>query len=244
MIRMTLLLIALIPSVAVSAISIRFTVEDRPSFNLSFPQAPRLKFAIEKAIQTAQPNSPIFWAGAKVYRPNQATIQQEKKRVIHRLQQGLNGLSPAQQHGTRYLIRIIKTVPNAQVIHSPIDWDSLSLTPQDNPKLPRNYRITLPSMPQSVTIIGALDDPTQRIWQPYNQLSDYLRHSHTWHTPTDITLIQPTGEIQHIKLNHQVPPIAHLGPGGILFIPFQSSDFDQAPQLNHAIIHLLKNRPL
>ena len=244
MIRVFLLLMLLMSPTSKAEISLRFTIEDRPSFNLTFPQPPRLKDAIEKAIQQVSLNQPIFWAGAKIYRPNKSAINEEKYRVIGQLNKENRRFSPVQQHGIKYLIRALKQLPNATVIHSPIDWDSLSLGPKHNPKLPRYYRITLPSMPQYVTLIGAVNDPTQRVWKPYNSLSDYLRHTDTWHTPKEITLIQPTGEIQQITLHHQVPSLTHLGPGGILFVPFQSGDFDKAKQLNHDIIQLLKNRPL
>ncbi len=224
-------------------VPLRFTLENRPSFTLTFTHPPRLKTAIEQAIQAANPTYPIFWAGAKVYRLS-PHIQTEKQRIIARLQKQSGQLSPEKQHSVRYLIRMLQQLPNAQAIHSPIDWDGLSLGAQHNPKLPRSYRITLPSLPGSIAVVGALNDPIQRLWQAHRSPLDYLSHHETWHRLTNITLIQPTGEIQTVTLRHHRPSILHLGPGGLLFVPFQSTDFDKADQLNHDIIQLLKNRPL
>lgn len=207
---------------------------------MTFPEPPRLKHAIEQALSLAQPQQGIFWPNAKVYKPNDAHIIQLKQHVLGQLTNALTTLSQEKQNSVQQLITQIQHLPNAKAILQPIDWESLSLGNAHNPKLPRDYRVYLPNLPRSVEVLGALNLPSQTLWQPHAPIQRYLRYRHLWQKNAQLVLIQPTGEVQHISVSNED---VHLGPGGTLFVPFSNDDIPNAEPLNADIVQLLKNRP-
>ncbi|MCD8557699.1 MAG: capsule biosynthesis GfcC family protein [Shewanella xiamenensis] len=226
-----------------------------PQLQITYPSAIRVGQAVQDGLtQLPLYNQPtkneavaIYWLGASLLDiKNTAALEATRQQVLQQLatmgEQIDNGNYIAK---LSKLAQFLRTIKLGQRINQPLDLDLIRITDAYNPVIDGDFLLVLPPRPTTVTVVGAVAQTGEQLWQSRASSKDYLKHAGLLENAETsfVWIIQPDGNAIRQPIaywNYQAQDIA---PGATLFVEF-SSLFDGYANLNENIIELLKNRTL
>ncbi|HIF9202266.1 TPA: capsule biosynthesis GfcC family protein [Photobacterium damselae] len=138
---------------------------------------------------------------------------------------------------------------NQNVVHrrlwQNLDYDFVRLNIANNPQLQGSYQLVLPTTPNKVLVVGAVDTPTEVMWQPRISAAELLTQVNVIdeHNRSQISVIQPDGQIETHSIAYWNQNHKDIAPGATLYVHYEQA-FNLHRELNQFVIQLLQNRTL
>ncbi|WP_133178867.1 capsule biosynthesis GfcC family protein [Shewanella decolorationis] len=236
-------------------LSVSTSASNPPQLQITYPSAIRVGQAVQDGLTqlplynqvTKNEAIPIYWLGAALLdTKNTAALEVTRQQVLQQL-----ATMGEQADNANYIANLAKfaqflrNVKIGQRVNQPLDLDLIRITDAYNPVIDGDFLLVLPPRPTTITVVGAVAQTGEQVWQSRASSKDYLTRAGLLDNAGDsfVWIIQPDGKVikQPIAYwNHQAQDIA---PGAILFVEF-SALFNDHAKLNNNIIELLKNRAL
>ncbi|MCO7030113.1 capsule biosynthesis GfcC family protein [Vibrio paracholerae] len=132
----------------------------------------------------------------------------------------------------------------------PLDPDVIRTVSGHNPLLNGEFALYLPylSDSQTVTVLGAVHHSEPQPWKATLSARDYAQQA-KWINSTlgELTVIQPTGEVQTHPIGYwNAKPLTIL-PGAMIYVPFTTSlfssiDHTTLEHINQQVVELLRHQ--
>ncbi|MBB1440495.1 capsule biosynthesis GfcC family protein, partial [Shewanella sp. SG41-4] len=218
--------------------------------SLQYKQSPRLVQVIKDSLENSAPlatqhkSLAIYWLAAGLYDySTEAEFQQKQQQIIHLLKTQYDDMETPQN------IKALKTLSawftanqfmKRELIL--LDYDSIRLKDELNPLLTGRYLLTLPSKPENVLVLGAVEQNGSQPFIVRQGATEYLNNaiplddsesSYAW-------LIQPDGKLEHYPIAYWNQHHIDIAPGAIIYLDFQGVR-DNEQQLNQQILELLRH---
>ncbi|WP_434939644.1 capsule biosynthesis GfcC family protein [Shewanella sp. HL-SH8] len=235
---------------ASTSITVKQSIAAQQSLTLRYDQAPRLVQIMQDSLihspQFASNQHPqaIYWLSAGLYDSKTETqFQQKQQKILNSLKtkytdmgqpQNINALKSLSSwiNGNKFIKREF----------IPLDFDSIRLKQELNPLLTGQYLLTLPTKPDSVLVLGAVEENGPLPFKANQPATAYLdlampindsENSFAW-------LIQPDGKVTSYPIAYWNQQHIDIAPGAIIYLDFQGVR-DNEPELNSAILELLRH---
>lgn len=235
---------------ASNSITVKQSIGAQESLSLQYEQAPRLVQVMQDSLLSSelfaikqQPQA-IYWLSAGLYDyATEVHFQQQKQQILALLKTQYTDMGQPQN------INALKTlsswIQKSQFIKRefiPLDFDTIRLKKELNPLLTGQYLLTLPTKPDSVLVLGAVEKNGPLPFKANQPATAYLdlampindsENSFAW-------LIQPDGKVSSYPIAYWNQQHIDIAPGAIIYLDFQGVR-DNEPELNSAILELLRH---
>jgi hypothetical protein len=248
-----LLLISLTQSVyAETTITVTQSISATQALTLQYPQPIRLVQVVQDSLTNinklvaeddTQPKA-IYWLSAGLY--DLATVtaaESQQRQILHLLSRQVSGqVQPQNTRAINTLSNWITANTFAKREAITLDFDAIRLKQELNPLISGRYLLTLPTKPEYVMVLGAVEKNGRQPFRTRQAATKYL----DWALPIADSeksfawLIQPDGHVEHYPIaywnNHHID----VAPGAIIYLEFQGAQ-ENEQALNQQIIELLKH---
>ena len=229
----------------ISTSSIANTIENdslavtlnKQSLQLNYPQPTRMATVLNDYY--ANTDGDFYLLGAVLSDDDkQHQINALKNEVINQLNQVEN---------SEALISQLSAFSYVNRVFTSLDRDLVRIDDSSNPLFSGRYTLSTSAIPNSITVIGAIEPNSPIIFPLIEHASadNYLEQVKiaTNADNTQIAIIQPDGVVQMTEFTLWKNNPVYLAPGAVIFVPFTSlpSEFSS---LNQSIIQLLRNKAL
>ncbi|UJF22343.1 capsule biosynthesis GfcC family protein [Shewanella sp. OMA3-2] len=235
---------------ASTSITVKQSITAQESLTLLYEQSPRLVQVIQDSLLNSdqlaikqQPKA-IYWLSAGLYDSKTAVqFQQKQQKILNSLKTQYADMGHPQN------ISALKTL--SSWVHKshfikrefiPLDFDTIRLKKALNPLLAGKYLLTLPTKPDYVLVLGAVEKNGPLPFKANQQATAYIdlampindsENSFAW-------LIQPDGKVERYPIAYWNQHHIDIAPGAIIYLNFQGVR-DNEPELNSAILELLRH---
>lgn len=217
---------------------------------LNYPQSVRLEQVLADTVAnlallpTAQQNinQSIYWTGAGLYKkfphPNKAN-------VINQLDKVSELVDADEKSSFQQLATQLSQFDIGERVFTPLDYDIVRIDKASNPLISESLSVVLPSRPDSVWVLGAVNTNGKQSWLSRTNASDYLEHvGHTANGNNSVaTVIQPDGVVEQHPIAYWNKSHKDIAPGAIVYLGFDNLPTGYT-SLNDEIINLLRNKAL
>ncbi|WP_237156998.1 capsule biosynthesis GfcC family protein [Photobacterium rosenbergii] len=222
---------------------------------LNYTQAVRLEQVLADTIAnitllpTTEENSnqPVYWTGAGLYRgfphPNKASI-------IRQLEKASELVDPTERDIFRQLATQLNQLKIGERVFTPLDYDLVRINKASNPiisaqQFPGPMTLVLPSRPDSVWVLGAVQHNSEQPWVARTSANQYLEQVGTtsYSDNSTATIIQPDGTVEMHPIAYWNKDHMDIAPGAIVYLGFNNLPTGYQ-SLNDEIINLLRNKAL
>ena len=210
---------------------------DKQSLQLNYPQPTRMVTVLNDYYANTAGN--FYLLGAVLSDDDkQHEINDLKTQVINQLKQIEN---------SEALVSQLNTFSYAARVFTSLDRDHVRIDDGSNPLFSGHYTLSTSTMPNSITVIGAIesDSPIVLPLIEHTSIDNYLKQVElsTNADNTQVAVIQPDGLVQITEFTIWKNNPVYLAPGAVVYVPFASlsSEFSS---LNQSIIQLLRNKAL
>lgn len=135
-------------------------------------------------------------------------------------------------------------------LFTPLDYDFVRLDKSSNPivsahQFTESLTLVVPSRPDSVWVVGAVEHNGEQAWKSRTSASEYLTQAGitVYGNDSIATVIQPDGTVEQHPIAYWNKDHMDIAPGAIVYL-----GFDNLPtgykHLNEEIINLLRNKAL
>lgn len=247
-----LLLIFLAQSVsAETTITVTQSASATKTLTLEYSQPVRLVQVVEDSLANIsklvsqndiQPQ-PIYWLSAGLYDLSTATaVENQQQQVLHLLSnQDSNKNKPQNIQAMKALSDWIMVNEFAKREAIVLDFDSIRLKEELNPLISGHYLFSLPTKPEYVMVLGAVEKNGKQPFRVRQNATKYL----DWALPIDDSdnsfawLIQPDGKVEHYPIAYWNNHHTDIAPGAIIYLEFRGAQ-ENEQVLNQQVIELLK----
>ncbi|KHT61656.1 hypothetical protein RJ45_21890 [Photobacterium gaetbulicola] len=192
-------------------------------------------------------NQPIYWTGAGLYKgfphPN-------KPNIIRQLEKASELVGPSEQKTFQQLATQLDKLKIGDRLFTPLDYDLVRINRTSNPiisaqQLPGPMSLVLPSRPDSVWVLGAVQHNSEQPWVTRTSANQYLEQVGTasYSNNSIATIIQPDGAVEQHPIAYWNKDHKDIAPGAIVYLGFNNLPTGYQ-SLNDEIINLLRNKAL
>ncbi|MGF1862448.1 capsule biosynthesis GfcC family protein [Photobacterium profundum] len=187
-------------------------------------------------------DSRIYWTGAALFK---SFPHSQQHAVVDQLNQLATHWQGNQQRAALNLSQQIEQLTMGERIFTSLDYDNVRLNKQANPLITQSLTLILPTRPEQILVLGALDKPVWIKWQTRLDAETYLKQSKPLSNAnnSDAWVIQPDGTVEQHPIAYWNRDHHDIAPGAIVYLGFSSLP-DGFETLNKDIINLLRNRAL
>lgn len=187
-------------------------------------------------------NARVFWQGAALLT---AKTNSAQKTVWDKLDALSNHWQDQERQAVLNLLAFLKKEQIGQRVFNSLDYDQVRIDLRQNPLISQDITIILPPRPDSVWIMGAVNQPQELSWHERWGADKYLAqslpinnadNSYAW-------VIQPDGKVEQHPVAYWNRKHSDIAPGAIIYLGFTSLP-DELDTLNEELINLLRNRTL
>lgn len=210
---------------------------DKQSLQLNYPQPTRMATVLHDYY--ANTDGDFYLLGAVLSNNDkQHEIDDSKTQIINQLKQIEN---------SEALVSQLNTFSYAARVFISLDRDHVRIDDGSNPLFSGHYTLSTSTMPNSITVIGAIESNSPIVLPliEHASVDGYLEQVElsTKADNTQIAVIQPDAVVQMTEFTLWKNNPVYLAPGAVIFVPFSSlpSEFSS---LNQSIIQLLRNKAL
>ncbi|AJR09508.1 polysaccharide synthesis [Photobacterium gaetbulicola] len=222
---------------------------------LNYTQAVRLEQVLADTVanlslltvSNAATNQPIYWTGASLF---QGFPHPEKAHVVTQLEKTAQLVDVDEKGSFQQLAEQIDQYNIGARVFTPLDYDFVRIDKSSNPMVSAQQyseplTLVVPSRPDSVWVLGAIENNGKQPWQPRTSASKYLKQagSTAYGDNSVTTVIQPDGTVEQHPIAYWNKSHMDIAPGAIVYL-----SFDNLPtgyrHLNDEIINLLRNKAL
>lgn len=210
---------------------------DKQSLQLNYPQPTRMVTVLNDYYTNTEDD--FYLLGAVLSNDDkQHEINTLKDEVMNQLKQVENNEAfVSQLNAFSYVNRVFTS----------LDRDHVRIDDGSNPLFAGRYRLSTSAMPNSITVIGAIESNSPIVLPliEHTSVDSYLEQVElsTKADNTQIAVIQPDAVVQMTEFTLWKNNPVYLAPGAVVFVPFSSlpSEFSS---LNESIVQLLRNKAL
>jgi hypothetical protein len=235
---------------ASTSITVKQSIAAQQSLTLQYEQAPRLVQVIQDSLLSSeqftikqQPKA-IYWLSAGLYdSKTKIQFQQKQQQVLNSLKTQYTDMGQPQNiNALKSLSSWISSNKFIKREFILLDFDSIRLKQELNPKLASQYLLILPTKPDYVVVLGGVEKNGLQAFKANQQAATYLdlampisdsENSFAW-------VIQPDGQIENHPIAYWNQHHIDIAPGAIIYLYFQGVR-DNEPELNSAILELLRH---
>lgn len=132
-----------------------------------------------------------------------------------------------------------------QRVFIPLELDEVQTQDRMNPLLNESYQLYVTARPNSITLVGLVNNTKQLTFKAHATLDDYLeltRYSVLPNANPNVAyVIQPDGQVNEVPYGYWNYEPRYFAPGAVVFIAFDSLP-KQYLHLNEAVIELLRHK--
>ncbi|PSU29841.1 capsule biosynthesis GfcC family protein [Photobacterium lutimaris] len=195
-------------------------------------------------LPTAQqePEQSIYWTGTGIYKhfphPNKANVISQLEKVSELVDADENS-------GFQQLATQLSQFEIGERVFTPLDYDLVRINKASNPLVSEPMTLVLPSRPDSVWVLGAVQHNSEQPWATRSSASQYLKLVGTtsYGDNSIATVIQPDGVIEQHPIAYWNKGHKDIAPGAIIYLGFNNLPAGYQ-SLNDEIINLLRNKAL
>ncbi|EKO3614743.1 capsule biosynthesis GfcC family protein [Vibrio metschnikovii] len=221
-----------------------------PMLNLVAEGPVRLEAMMMEALHAQQPilsTLQVDWQRAALFTLNAPFTQQTQ--VLERLAEQQDKVSEVQAQAWEQLRTQLRRSEFAQREFIPLDPDVIRVVDRHNPLLKGHFALHLPLLSDqaSVSVWGAINEPTRFEWQANFSAKDYAQQAQ-WINPrlSTVVVIQPNGDVQSHPVGYWQSQSLSVQPGAIIYVPFTRSllaslSRSELAQTNQQVVELLSH---
>lgn len=210
---------------------------DKQALQLNYPQPTRMVTVLNDYYTNTEGD--FYLLGAVLSADDkQHKINALKNEMINQLQQVEN---------SEALISQLSAFSYVARVFTSLDRDHVRIDDGSNPLFSGHYTLSTSAMPNSITVIGAIESnsPIVLPFIEHASVDNYLEQVElsTNADNTQIAVIQPDGLVQMTEFTIWENNPVYLAPGAVVYLPFSSLP-SELSSLNESIIQLLRNKAL
>lgn len=211
----------------------------------------RLDAMVLQALQAQQPaisTLSIDWQNSRLFSLHAPFLLQKK--LLKTLAELQDKIQEPQATGWQQLRNELRKRNFAKRAFIPLDPDTIRTVSGNNPLLRGEFALYLPQLndPITVTVLGAVHHSEPQPWKATLSARDYAQQA-KWINSTlgELTVIQPTGEVQTHPIGYwNAKPLTIL-PGAMIYVPFTTSlfssiDHTTLEHINQQVVELLRHQ--
>tara|TARA_R110002050_G_scaffold98194_2_gene204105 strand:+ start:1703 stop:2479 length:777 start_codon:yes stop_codon:yes gene_type:complete len=231
-------------------VTVQQAISAKTTISLQYDQAPRLvqviKDSLKNSHQFATQNKPqhIYWLAAGLYDfSTESEFQQTQLQVIAALKTRYEDIDkPNNILALNTLSAWLNDNKFIKREFIPLDYDSIRLKEELNPRLQGRYLLTLPHKPEHVMVLGAVVKNGQQPFVIRQDASEYLNKAMPLNDSEDnfAWLIQPDGKLERYPIAYWNQHHIDIAPGAIIYLDFQGVR-DNEQWLNQQVLELLRH---
>ncbi|EKO3928987.1 capsule biosynthesis GfcC family protein [Vibrio metschnikovii] len=221
-----------------------------PMLNLVAEGPVRLEAMMMEALPAQQPTLStlqVDWQRAALFTLNAPFAHQAQ--VLKQLALQQDNISADQARAWEQLRNQLRRSEFAQREFIPLDPDMIRVVDRHNPLLKGHFALHLPLLSDqtSVSVWGAVNEPTRFEWQANFSAKDYAQQAQ-WINPrlSTVVVIQPNGDVQSHPVGYWQSQSLPIQPGAIIYVPFTRSllaslSRSELDQTNQQVVELLRH---